>query len=661
VEVLAVTADGRLAISGALHGLAKVWNLETGAQVHDLQRADNGINALAVSPDGQRVMIGIDRLRVFDLVTGTEPFALAGPERPVSVVAFSQDGQTATAVSFTGAWDLTNRPEACAVTVWDMRTGAEVGTFTGFAHRSRPVAVSADGTLVLAVSKDNAVEVWDPRERKLVHALPGHTTYLRAAAMTEDARLAVTGADWGWPMRSEARYTAEQDCALRVWDLVRGRELYTLPGHTGTVTAIAVTADGSLAVSASEDRTVRVWDLRRGRAYCTLTGHSDRVQAVAVTPDGSRVVSAASDHTIRVWDPHVPAAETEGHTEKVTAVAAVPDGRRAVSASADGMLLAWDATAGIRLAGWREDDYRASVLAALPDGRHALSGGFDGVVKLWDLDNGQQVHAFERTIGEPRSLAVSADGRWAACVTEYGEGAVYDLERLAGPSTLPVRGRNLSMTDLVVLTPDGLMIAATDHHTFGIWKAQNGRSQGELPGRPFLDGPSAFAVTPDGRRAAATAGRHTVVWDVRRRRRLQVLDNRTDFVTAAAVTPDGRRVLVAEDDSGITLWDADQGTIRSVLEGHTDHIQQLLVMADGRRAISVSGDTLGILPGVIADRSLRVWDLGQGTQIASFTAEGLITSVDMMPDGRTLIAGDAAGRVHFLLLEGITFTTARSS
>jgi WD40 repeat protein len=140
-----------------------------------------------------------------------------------------------------------------------------------------------------------------------------------------------------------------------------------------------------------------------------------------------------------------------------------------------------------------------------------------------------------------------------------------------------------------------------------------------------------------------------------------VLDNRTDFVTAAAVTPDGRRVLVAEDDSGITLWDADQGTIRSVLEGHTDHIQQLLVMADGRRAISVSGDTLGILPGVIADRSLRVWDLGQGTQIASFTAEGLITSVDMMPDGRTLIAGDAAGRVHFLLLEGITFTTARSS
>lgn len=657
VEVLAVTADGRLAVSGAAHGLAKVWDLETGAQVHDLRRADNGITALAVSPDGQRVIVGTYGVRVFDLATGMEPFPLAGPQCLVPAVKFSRDGEQA--ITCTGAFGLPYINDECTLTLWDMRTGAEVATFTGYAHRSRTVAVGVDGPLVLTVSNQDAVEVWDPRERKRLHAMRGHTTYVRAAAMTDDARLAVTGADRGSTVQSDRQSTPEQDCALRVWDLERGCEVYTLPGHTDTITAIAMTADGSLAVSASEDHTVRVWDLRQGREYCTLTGHSESVRAVAVTPDGRRVVSAASDHTIKVWDPHAAAveshghAEAHGHAEKVTAVAAVPDGCRAVSVSEDGTLWVWDARTGAGLAGWRAHEYGASVVIALPDGQHALSGGFGGELKLWDLDTGKQVQVFEQILGEPNSLAVSADGRWAACVTEYGEGAVYDLQRLLRLRTFPVRGENLAaMSDIVALTPDGLVIAATDHHTLGIWNVKSGISQGELSGRPYLNGPGALTLTQDRRWAAAAAGRHTVVWDVRRRNRRQVLVNRTDFVTAVAMTPDGGRVLVAEDDSAISLWDVARGTMRSLLQGHTDHIRQLLVTADGRRAVSVSDDTLGILPGVIADRSLRVWDLENGTLIASFTGEGLITSVDVMPDGRRIVAGDAAGRVHLLLLEG---------
>jgi len=35
---------------------------------------------------------------------------------------------------------------------------------------------------------------------------------------------------------------------------------------------------------------------------CTLTGHSGVVSAVAVTPDGQRAVSACWDKTLKVWD-----------------------------------------------------------------------------------------------------------------------------------------------------------------------------------------------------------------------------------------------------------------------------------------------------------------------------------------------------------------------
>ena len=43
--------------------------------------------------------------------------------------------------------------------------------------------------------------------------------------------------------------------------------------------AVAVTPDGQRAVSASWDKTLKVWDLESGRELRTLTGHTGAVTA----------------------------------------------------------------------------------------------------------------------------------------------------------------------------------------------------------------------------------------------------------------------------------------------------------------------------------------------------------------------------------------------
>ena len=58
---------------------------------------------------------------------------------------------------------------------------------------------------------------------------------------------------------------------LKVCDLASGRELRTLPGHSGHVNAVAVTPDLMQAVSASEDQTLKVWDLATGTVIATFT------------------------------------------------------------------------------------------------------------------------------------------------------------------------------------------------------------------------------------------------------------------------------------------------------------------------------------------------------------------------------------------------------
>ena len=78
------------------------------------------------------------------------------------------------------------------------------------------------------------------------------------------------------------------------------------------------------------------------------------------------------------------------------------------------------------------------------------------------------------------------------------------------------------------------------------------------------------------------------------------------------------------------------------LEGHAGGVYAVALTADGRPAVSASGD-----------RTLKVWDLESGTTICSFTGESSMLSCAVSSDGRTIVAGEASGRVHFLRLEGL--------
>jgi WD40 repeat protein len=89
---------------------------------------------------------------------------------------------------------------------------------------------------------------------------------------------------------------------VRVWDLDSGRQVERLEGHTGHVLAVAVSADGGVAVSGGDDRKVLVWDVDAGVPLHSLEGHTSEVRAVAVSADGSRAVSCSTDGVVRVWD-----------------------------------------------------------------------------------------------------------------------------------------------------------------------------------------------------------------------------------------------------------------------------------------------------------------------------------------------------------------------
>ena len=77
---MAVTADGRRAVSASEDNTLKVWDLETGQELRTLAGHSDSVNGVAVTADGRRaVSASRDKtLKVWDLETGQELRTLAG-------------------------------------------------------------------------------------------------------------------------------------------------------------------------------------------------------------------------------------------------------------------------------------------------------------------------------------------------------------------------------------------------------------------------------------------------------------------------------------------------------------------------------------------------------------------------------------------------------
>jgi WD40 repeat protein len=134
---------------------------------------------------------------------------------------------------------------------------------------------------------------------------------------------------------------------------------------------------------------------------------------------------------------------------------------------------------------------------------------------------------------------------------------------------------------------------------------------------------------------------HTLkVWDLEQGTLLRTLEGHTDWVLAVVVMPDGRRAVSASGDKTLKIWDLESGTLLRTLEGHTHNVNSVALTADGEGAVS-GGE----------DRTVVVWDLSHGDTVAMFVADSPITAATIAHDGRSVMAGDSAGRLHFLRLE----------
>jgi WD40 repeat protein len=280
----AISHDSSLVASGNLDCIIKVWILDTGALQHIIPSNHGRVYCLDFSRDATLLYSGSNQgtIKVWriDADSHTEVKSLAGHVGCVLAIKISYDGAK-----------LASASEDGTVVVWSAESGERLCTLTGHVGVVRCVVWSCDSAVLVSAGRDRSVRFWSLDTRAQARdALVGHSATIFSLALGSVSRR-VFCADGNkivvWELKADAPATIA----------------YTLQGHTGHVTSIALSPHEKFLVSGSMDQTVRLWDAKRGQLVRVLAGPSFFVHGVEWTQDGQTVVSASDKLHVWGFDP----------------------------------------------------------------------------------------------------------------------------------------------------------------------------------------------------------------------------------------------------------------------------------------------------------------------------------------------------------------------
>jgi WD40 repeat protein len=605
VRTVAFSPDGKACLSLSFDGVCQLWDRGLEApKPAPRQWTEKRLTAAAVGSSVLATGHADGSIQLWSLATFAPLQTSLRFRGRVLALAVTADGSRILASGDTG--------EAL---LWSLLELAKPPLSLPLIGRRGCIALGPDGRLALTSGDGPTVRLWDAASGKLLHTL-AHDDVVSCAAFVPDSTLVATGC---------------RDGAVRLWDTDSGKPLAFRVRHAHSVQAVAVSADGKLILSGSEDRSARLWSVATGQLLGSPVAHAGIVDALAIAPDGGHVLTGSLDRSARLWSVPEPDAVALHEPDQgwVRCVAFSPDGKMLLTgggrAGKAGAARLWNGQTGKHIA--TPVSHTDLVVAAVfgPDNRTFATAGADGTVCLADTVT-QQAGPEMRHGAPVYVLAFNAQGDRLLTAGEDRTACLWDTKTGQMVSRLQAH-RGPARTG--GFSPNGQLFFTGGHDgSLSVWRTADQTTKFSVTQPvPILTG----TFSHDGTRIVFGAGKQAHLLDTSTGVLIEPSWNHADKVRSVAFSPDDRHVLVGCDDGTAQLWSINDREHGNLTFAHSLPVHVAIYSPDGRLVLTGS-----------RDGTVKLWDAATGRAVGPpLFHKGAVSCAAFSPDGGRFATGSS--------------------
>ena len=583
ISAVSFSPNGKWLATGDGDGLVKVWDVQRGICISEMERDEaekpyHTVSRFVFSPDSQRLAVSSARdyiLYVHHPETGERLAKFhddpkksrwwGGTPRPI---AFSQDGSLLACTMpdeslrvHTDNSGYIRLPKDATefIAVWNVETGEQLARLTDTERFVDSLCFSPCKRFLASGVRDGTVRVWSTANWALLHTYQDYGTerkqvfyapegVLYALEMSDDAFivwdvacgekcnrfLEVHGSlhDADVPKGTPFVLAAYTPREFRKWTVGDSQPRSFTHLHTGVPASLVFGLDGKTLAGGywSETEKVMLWDITQPSSQPTCFNLPGGDYAMSVSPQGKIYATGHDGITAKVWD--------IGNNETPVATFTLPDEKSPIA----------------------EQEWQVSTAAFAPTSNLLACGDSEGTLYVWDVQQQRIQHAFKAHDGWINSMAFSPNEKRLISIRNTG----------------PVAR---------------------------LWDAESGE-----PIETFPERINAFAFSPCSTLIALGKGKEILLWDIERRETVMNIPQPKDswFPFALAFSPCGRYLASGAwwlrgfgiKKCPVLLWDVESGENIAAFRGHPTDIQCLAFSPDG--TILASGGYGG---------TIMLWDM----------------------------------------------------
>jgi WD40 repeat protein len=625
--------DGQSIATACDDGIVRLWQRSTGQlrralaaeaipsqrsrRKQGLGQASQPLKQVLFSPNGQFLAAAaVSRIQLWNIKTGQLWHQLehndtlstrAQPEQDVvqpnpslSSIAFSPDSRQL--VMADHQWGEDQPLEAARL--WDVQTGALVGSLKGHSGAIEAVQFSGNGSLIATASTDGSARLWSTAMGSEFPMLKPGSGQIQWAAFRGALQTLPTNQPRSLTAMSRANLSQTAKAAPEGFG---GIVTLAIDGtvHTWNPTKPMVSADNATHVASVMPK--QSWFSAR------LTG----INAFNVLS----VLGAAIEPALKDLQP-APLGATLVPTRslpRTTAVSTLSTANsvrllRDVTSATDGQTRSGRTEAPRtpeRLISKRPFSSKLTGVAFSPNTPLVATATAQGTVDLWQIQPDQSLVPVRR-LDDSNPLSFT---------------------------THQTNHHRLEPMRQLAFSPDGKTLLGVGDRIIYLWAVPSGKLVQSLSGHEASIEQAQFSADSQ-RVVSASRDRTARLWQVASGQLLTTFYHR-DVVSSAHFSPDGQLVAIASWDGTARVLDAATGASRVIMAGHQGAVLDAEFSPDAATLVTAS-----------ADGTVRLWDAKTGTEQALLRSAAPGANQEQMqqaffsPDGRYVASLSKSGDVH---------------